>query len=158
VKSHRTVAAAALLAVAVAAPAGAAVQSTESYTALVGQIDAGKVAKATINKLPHDVKVTLKDGSIQTVLYPSRQEKTLEASLRSHGALVKFAKHKKKHKATVAHHRLRYIAGGLLAALIVLGGGAYVFSRRHESPGADGASPGAAPESDPPSQDPAGTT
>lgn len=150
---------AAALAVAGPAALGAGIHTTETYQALQGQVSGGQVVRATINKLPHDVKATLKDGSIQTVRYPSAEEKQLEASLRSHGVLVKFAKRHKK-KAAAAHHHLRYIAGGLLAALIVIGGGAYVVSRRNETAAAgnDAAPADDAPRPPPPAQDPPGTT
>jgi ATP-dependent Zn protease len=138
-----------LAALAAPATAGAVVQSTESYQALQAQISSGQVARATVNKLSHDVKVTLKNGGIQSVIYPSSDYRTLLASLHAHGVQVKFASHKKK-KAAAVHHHLRYIAGGILAALIVIGGGAYVISRRREPPAGAAAPPsGASPPQDP---------
>jgi ATP-dependent Zn protease len=93
--------------------------TTESYQALLGQISAGQVRSAVINRKPHTVKVTLDDGSVQRIDYPPADEKQLSNSLRKHGAVVKIAKKKKAKKAV--HHRLRYIAAGIVGVVVVVG-------------------------------------
>ena len=93
--------------------------TTESYQALLGQISAGQVRSAVINRKPHTIKVTLDDGSIQRIDYPPADEKQLSDSLRKHGAVVKIAKKKKAKKAV--HHRLRYIAAGIGGVVVVVG-------------------------------------
>jgi ATP-dependent Zn protease len=93
--------------------------TTESYQALLGQINAGQVRSAVINRKPHTIKVTLDDGSVQRIDYPPADEKQLSNSLRKHGAVVKIAKKKKAKKAV--HHRLRYIAAGILGVVVVVG-------------------------------------
>jgi ATP-dependent Zn protease len=93
--------------------------TTESYQALLGQISAGQVRAAVINRKPHTIKVTLDDGSVQRIDYPPADEKQLSNSLRKHGAVVKIAKKKKAKKAV--HHRLRYIAAGIVGVVVVVG-------------------------------------
>jgi ATP-dependent Zn protease len=93
--------------------------TTESYQALLGQISAGQVRSAVINRKPHTIKVTLDDGSVQRIDYPPADEKRLSNSLRKHGAVVKIAKKKKAKKAV--HHRLRYIAAGIVGVVVVVG-------------------------------------
>ena len=93
--------------------------TTESYQALLGQISAGQVRSAVINRKPHTIKVTLDDGSVQRIDYPPADEKTLSDSLRTHGAVVKIAKKKKAKNAV--HHRLRYIAAGIVGVVVVVG-------------------------------------
>lgn len=103
------------------APPGqaATAATTESYQALLGQISANQVRSATINRKPHTIKVTLDDGSVQRVDYPPADEKTLSDSLRRHGAVVKIAKKKTAKKAV--HHKLRYIAAGIVGVIVVVG-------------------------------------
>jgi ATP-dependent Zn protease len=100
------------------APAATAA-TTESYQALLGQINGGQVRSAVINRKPHTIKVTLDDGSVQRVDYPPAEEKQLSDSLRKHGAVVKIAKKKKAKKAV--HHKLRYIAAGIAGVVVVVG-------------------------------------
>jgi ATP-dependent Zn protease len=111
-----------------AATASAQTATTESYQALVGQINSNQVRAATINRKAHIVKVTLDDGSVQHVDYPPKQEKQLSNSLRQHGAKVKIAKRKRIHKAV--HHRLRYIAAGIVGLFVVVGLGLLVVRGR----------------------------
>lgn len=109
-----------LLACLAAAPAPAApAPTTESYQALLGQINARQIRSAVINRKAHLVKVVLDDGSVQRVDYPPADERTLSDSLRAHGAGVKIAKKKKAKKAV--HHKLRYIAAGIVGAIVVVG-------------------------------------
>jgi ATP-dependent Zn protease len=119
-----------LAALTLLAPADAlgAVHATEGYQALLSQVRSGNVTVAVINRRPHDVKVTLKSGAVQEAIYPPADEKALARSLRAHGATVKFTKAKKP----AVHHKLRYIAAGILGALIVVGGGLWFVSRRQQ--------------------------
>lgn len=108
-----------LLACLAATPAPAApAPTTESYQALLGQINARQIRSAVINRKAHLVKVVLDDGSVQRVDYPPAEERTLSDSLRAHGAGVKIAKKKAK---KAVHHKLRYIAAGIVGAIVVVG-------------------------------------
>jgi ATP-dependent Zn protease len=140
-------------------PPGAfgAVAATESYSALLAQIRAGQVRKGVINKVAEDVKVTLKNGTVQEAIYPKGGELSLSRTLRAHGAAVKVAKVKKKKAA--AHHHLRYIAAGVLAAVIIIGGGLWLIARRQQPvPPPAEAGAGGTPAGPPPREDGTSTT
>ena len=109
----------AILAVAVPAQAAVKAKITESYAAFQGQINGGKVRSVTFNKKAHTAHVTLTTGKHELVSYPSHDEPQIAARLQAKGAAVKVAKAKKKKTAAV-HHKLRYIAGGVLVVLIVI--------------------------------------
>jgi ATP-dependent Zn protease len=135
-----------------AATASAQTATTESYQALVGQISANQVRAATINRKAHLVKVTLDDGSVQHVDYPPKQEKQLSNSLRQHGANVKIAKRKRIHKAV--HHRLRYIAGGIVGVFLVGGLGVLIVRGRRPPSTKPQDEPGSPPQGAPPPESP----
>jgi hypothetical protein len=124
-----------LLALLWPATAAAAPLSTESYQTLLGQIDSNQVRAATVNRKAHDVKVTLADGSIQHVIYPSRDARQLVARFNQHGAHVKFS----RKKLPAVHHHLRYIAAGVVGGLILIGAVVWLVQRRR---------PGAPPSTD----------
>jgi ATP-dependent Zn protease len=123
-----------LLALAVLAPAALAGNPpvTESYQTFQSQITAGQVHEAVFNKKPHLVHVILVNGQRQEVSYPSHQFAALTASLQSHGANV-IVTHKKSTTKTT-HHKLRYIAGGIvIVALIGIGALLFVRRRRYQA-------------------------
>ena len=128
--------AASLLVVLLAAALGLAASSgygattpTETYAQLLTQVNAGSVTTAVINRVPHDVKVTLKDGSTDRVVYPPHQEHQFVAQLKAHGAVVKYTRRKK----AAPHHILRYIAGAIVIVIIGGGGGMFLYTRRRQS-------------------------
>jgi ATP-dependent Zn protease len=134
------------------ATASAQTATTESYQALVGQINSNQVRAATINRKAHLVKVTLDDGSVQHVDYPPKQEKQLSNSLRQHGAKVKIAKRKRIHKAV--HHRLRYIAAGIVGVFVVVGLGLLVVRGRRPPSTKPQDEPGSPAQGAPPAESP----
>ena len=111
-----------------AASGYAATAPTETYAQLLTQINARSVTTAVINRVPHDVKVTLNDGSTDRVVYPPHQEHQLAAQLKAHGATVKYTRRKK----AAAHHILRYIAGAIVIVIIGGGGGMFLYTRRRQ--------------------------
>jgi hypothetical protein len=120
---------AALLAFAAAA-AAAAPAPTESYTALLAQIDAKpgspqRVVAATLDKADHHVRLTLASGARPLVSYPSGDDKHLVDTLLKHGVKPVYTRH-----ATV-HHTLRYVAAGVVAALLLIGAGVWFYTRGH---------------------------
>jgi hypothetical protein len=134
---------------------------TESYAALVHQIDTGQVVIAHVNEADHHVHVTLKNGNKEFVSFPAAQHKTLVDSLLHHGVTPIFTK--SKTTATTpkpVHHVLRYVAAGVVVVLLLIGGGVWVYTRGHQSPPAgeagDGERPSAADPPDAPDA-PAGT-
>jgi ATP-dependent Zn protease len=145
----------ALAMLAITVPAGAAVKGkiTESYAAFQRQINGGKVRSVTFNKKAHTAHVTLTSGKHELVSYPSHDEPQIAARLRTKGAAVKVQKAKKKKTATV-HHKLRYIAGGVLVVLIAIVVVVLGLNRRRprvDEPAGTGGAPAAA--SPPPGPD-----
>jgi ATP-dependent Zn protease len=140
----------ALAILAITVPAGAAARAkiTESYAAFQGQIKGGKVRRVTFNKKAHTAHITLTSGKHELVSYPSHDEPQIAASLQAKGAAVKVQKAKKTTKPAV-HHKLRYIAGGVLVVLIVIVAVVLGLNRRRpqadEPAGARAGAPAAAP-------------
>jgi hypothetical protein len=122
-----------VLAAGVLAPAAlaAAPAPTESYAKLLTQIDAKpgdpqRVTRATLDKTDHHVRVTLADGSRPLVSYPAAQDRFLVDTLIRHGVKPVYS------KRPAVHHTLRYIAAGVVAVLLLIGGGVWFYTRGRE--------------------------
>jgi len=116
-----------LLALAPAAFA-AAPAPTESYAALLTQIDAKhgnpqRVIAATVDKTDHRVRVTLANGSRPLASYPPADDKFLVDTLLHHGI------HPVYTKRPAVHHTLRYIAAGVVVVLLLIGAGVWFYTR-----------------------------
>jgi hypothetical protein len=125
----------------------AAYVPTESYAALVGQINSGQVSIAHVNEQTHHVKVTLKNGTDQVVDYPAADHKRLIDSLEKHGIKPIYTRPTTvAAKPKPAHHVLRYVAAGIVVVLLLIGGGVWAYTRGQSPPAAPGgtAPPGAA--------------
>jgi hypothetical protein len=108
-----------------AAPAPA---PTESYATLLTQIDAKqgspqRVTAATVDKPDHHVRVTLANGSRPLVSYPAAQDKFLVDTLIKHGVKPVYT------KRPAVHHTLRYVAGGVVVVLLLIGAGVWFYTR-----------------------------
>jgi hypothetical protein len=106
----------------------AAPAPTESYAALLTQIDAKhgspqRVIAATVDKADHHVRVTLANGSRPLVSYPPANDRSLVDSLLHHGVHPVYTKH------PAVHHTLRYIAAGVVAVLLLIGAGVWFYTR-----------------------------
>ena len=120
---------AALLAItvlAVSPPIGAAAAApaSASYGQLVRQIDHGAVTRADIDSSRQRVTVTLKSGHSEVIALPAGARAALVGRLRSHGIrplMVAPPKH--------VHHRLRYIAAGLVVGLALIGAAVWLYTR-----------------------------
>ena len=100
------------------------------------QIAAKKIKHAEINRSLRTVRVTLDDGSHVLGKYPKHQVPQTIARLKASGATVTLLSKKegerqayksKKHK-----HKIRYILGGVLIVLIVVGGIVWLTKRRRQ--------------------------
>jgi hypothetical protein len=100
------------------------------------QIAAKKIKTAVINKSLRTVRVTLDDGTHVLGKYPKHQVPQTIARLKAAGATVSVLSKKegerqaakgKKHK-----HKIRYIVGGALIVLIVIGGAVWFIRRRRQ--------------------------
>jgi hypothetical protein len=114
----------ALAAIALAMPAGAATVHFQSETlkAYEGQLHHHEVHALTFHsgsEIGH-LHISLSDGSHMTVAYPAAQQGKLVTQAREAGARVKVATVKPAAKATAVHHKLRYIAGGILVVVILV--------------------------------------
>ena len=103
----------------------------ESYASLLQQINAKKgdpkrVVAATVDKAKHHIRVTLADGSRPLVVYPAAQDKSLIDTLLRHHIHPKYTPTRK------VHHVLRYIAAGVVAVLLLIGAGVWVYTRGRE--------------------------
>src|SRR5579862_6723537 len=109
---------------------------TESYSTLVHQIDAGQVAIAYVNEETHHVQANLKDGAQQLVAFPSSQHKVLIDAMLHHGVQVIYTRKKPHLKPAFkpVHHVLRYIAGGVVAVLLLIGLGVWRYTRGPRTP------------------------
>jgi ATP-dependent Zn protease len=97
------------------------------------KLGSGQVASVIINKRAQSVRTTLKDGRHVLAKYPKHEYRRVEAELRA--AHVPFtvlskAEAEKLAKKAPVHHKLRYIAGGILIGIIVVVGGVLLFRRR----------------------------
>jgi len=106
----------------------AAPAPTETYAVLLTQIDAKKgspqrVVAATVDKADHHVRVTLANGSRPLVRYPASDDRLLVDTLLHHGVTPVYA------KRPAVHHTLRYIAAGVVAVLLLIGGGVWFYTR-----------------------------
>ncbi len=111
----------------------------ESYTEFEKQLAAGQIQSVTINKRLRSLRVTLKDGRYVLAKYEPKQETKVAAVLASdHVPVVVLSSTAAlaEVKAKPAHHKIRYIAGGILIVLIVIVV-AVLFLRRRRAAAAD---------------------
>jgi ATP-dependent Zn protease len=126
---------------------------TESYAALVHQIDNGQVVEAHVNETDHHISVILKNGSKEFVSFPAAQHKKLVDSLLHHGVTPIFTTPKKAPKPV--HHVLRYVAAGVVVVLLLIGGGVWVYTRGQRQPPEGESGDGRRPDATDPPDTPA---
>lgn len=100
----------------------------ESYQALLVQIRRGEVHAIVLHPQGYKAHVSLDDGGHFTATYPTAEVAKLEALAHAHNA--SFAVATSAHKATTVHHKLRYIAGGILIVVILVVLGVLLVGRR----------------------------
>jgi len=83
------------------------------------------------------VHVSLRDGRHMTVAYATSGQAALVAVARADGIPVAIATAKPKTAAKPAHHKLRYIAGGILVAVIIVVAVVLLIDRRRKLGEAD---------------------
>src|SRR5438132_634917 len=121
-------------ALALAAAAGAAtpVYEKESEAVWEQQLAARQISSATINKLLKTVRTTLKDGRHVLFKYPKGEEPRVRAQLAAkhvHVTVLTHSQAASEAKKKPVHHKLRYIAGGIVLGLIVLAGAVLLIKR-----------------------------
>ena len=106
----------------------------ESIPAYEQQLSSGQIAAATINKKVRSVHLTLKDGRHALVKYAAHEEAKYKTALEAKGVPVTVLKPAAANKeaAKPVHHKLRYIAGGVLIVVIAVVGGVLLLDRRRK--------------------------
>jgi ATP-dependent Zn protease len=125
-----------LLTAALAAGAvGAINYQKESYAEYQQQLDGGQIQAVTINKRLRSLRVTLKDGRYVLAKYNKHEEPAVAAALTAKHIPVTVltpTEAVKEEKAQPKHHKLRYIAGGILIVVIVIVGAVLFISRKRK--------------------------
>jgi hypothetical protein len=119
----------------VAASAESAVHYTkESLAKYQKQLSSGQIASATFNKKVRSLHLTLKSGQHVLVTYAPHEEPTFAKALEAKGVPVSVLKPAvaAKEAAKPVHHKLRYIAGGILVLVIVVVGAVLLVDRRRK--------------------------
>jgi hypothetical protein len=127
---------AAMLPVAAASAAEGSITYThESFQAYQKQLAAGEIKSAEINKKVRSVHIALKDGRYVLAKYAAHEEPKVVAALEAKhvpvSVLSKTAADKEAKKAV--HHKLRYIVGGILVAVVIVVGAVLLIDRRRKS-------------------------
>ena len=127
------------VALAVAAPIAGAAEAIhytkESMPEFEKQLARGEIQAATFNRRLRSIRLTLKSGEHALVTYPRRGAPAAEAKLKAKGVaftVLTPALAKKEVPKKPVHHKLRYIAGGVLVVVIVIVGAVLLVRRRSE--------------------------
>lgn len=122
----RTLSRAACLAAALACllvPASALAATHESQAAYEKQLAAGEIATARINKRVRHLDITLKNGQQFTYVYPAHSEPAVAAKVTAKHVRLEVlspAAASAEAKKAPVHHKLRYIAAGILGAIVII--------------------------------------
>jgi ATP-dependent Zn protease len=120
---------------ALAAPAPATAATQVSYRALLEQVKHGPLIRAVINKKRSAIEIKFQDLSEWEAFYPAGDQHMLQRLLHERHIRVIFAsRHKAKAKPHSVHHHLRYIAAGILGALLIAGFALWLIRRRPQAP------------------------
>ena len=115
--------------------AGGVSYPRESEAAFRAQLAARRIRSAVINKRIRSVRLTLADGSHARAKYPPHQEPRVAAELKAKGVHVSVlskTQAEKEAKNLPKHHKLRYIAGGILVAVIAVVAAVLLVNRRRQ--------------------------
>jgi hypothetical protein len=107
----------------------------ESAQAYQQQLAGGQIQSATFNKRVRSLHLTLKNGSHVLTIYGAHEEPKLAAALEAKGipvTVLKPADAAKEAAAKPVHHKLRYIAGGVLIVVILVVGAVLLVDRRRK--------------------------
>jgi hypothetical protein len=106
----------------------------ESVQEYEKQLAGGQIQSVTVNKKVRSLHLTLKDGRHVLIKYGAREEPKYVAQLQAKHVPVtvlqptQAAKEAKK----PAKHKLRYIAGGILVAVVIVVGAVLLIDRRRK--------------------------
>jgi hypothetical protein len=106
----------------------------ESVQVYERQLAGGQIAAATINKRVRSVHLTLKDGHHVLVQYAAHEESKYASALEAKGVPVTVLRPAAaaREAAKPVHHKLRYIAAGVLIVVILVVGAVLLVDRRRK--------------------------
>jgi ATP-dependent Zn protease len=133
-----------LLAALLLTSAGALAATPVTYPQLLQQVRSGPVIRAIINRTRGDIEIKFRDLSEWEAFYPHGAQPQLQRLLHARHIRVLFAArpHAARSRPAAVHHHLRYFAAAILAALALIGAGAFLYSRRRRAgPQRAGAAP-----------------
>ena len=120
-----------LLAGALAAAAQAQAATWVSYPQLLAQVRTGPLVRAVINRAPAHVEIKFASGREWEAVYPRRDQRMLQHTLRARHIEVIFApRPHARAGAHRAHHRLRYITTAVLATALAIAAGLLLLDTR----------------------------
>jgi H+/gluconate symporter-like permease len=116
------------------ADAAAVVYQDETYSEFEAQLASGKIQEVTINRRLGTLRITLKDGSHALAKYGRKEEPKAAAALAAKHVpvtVLTLEQAKKEIAKKPAHHKIRYIVGGvLIVVILVVGAVLYVNTKR----------------------------
>jgi hypothetical protein len=123
-----------LLLASIACAQAAAAEPKESAAEFHQQLAHREIRSVTINRLLRRAHLVLSDGSHVIYVYPPHgQEPQLVSELRARHVQVTIdtpSQAKGEAKKSSAHHKIRYIVGGVLIAVIVIVGAILIVNNR----------------------------
>jgi len=125
-----------LLAASVAAAASTPNYQPESFKTYEQQLAGGQIQAVTVNKKLRSLRITLKDGGYVLAKYGRKEEPKTVAALEAKHVPVTILTPAEAAKQVVkkpVHHKLRYIAGGIIIVVIVIVGAVLYINRKRQA-------------------------
>jgi ATP-dependent Zn protease len=119
-----------------AAAEGAIVYQPETLAQFEQQLAGRQIRTVTINKRVRSLRVTLKNGAYVLAKYAPHQEPALASQLRAKHVPVSVLTPTaaiKETKGKPVHHKLRYIAAGILVLVVVVVGLVLFIDRKRKA-------------------------
>ena len=121
-----------------AGAAGTVAYQPETFAEYQQQLAGGQIRAAAINKRVGSVRVTLKDGRHLVAKFKRKEEKSVAAALTAEHVPVSVLTRAEAATEVVkgpkkpVHHKLRYIAGGVVIVVLVIVGAVLVIKRKRK--------------------------
>jgi hypothetical protein len=112
------------------------VYQNETFPQYEQQLAGGQIQSVTINKRLRSLRITLKDGRYVLAKYGKHEEPKVAAALEAkHVAVTVLTPTVAQREVPKkpAHHKLRYIAGGVLIVVIVIVGAVLYINRKRKA-------------------------
>jgi hypothetical protein len=108
----------------------------ESLKTYEQQLASGQIQAVTVNKKLRSLRITLKDGSYALAKYGPKEEPKSVAALEAKHVPVTILTPTEAAKQVAkkpVHHKLRYIAGGIVVVVILIVGAVLYVNRKRQS-------------------------